>query len=130
MGNIDFLKLNDVLLAHEDQTSRYGGDPSIRDLGLLESALAQPQAAFGGKYLHEFPFEMAAAYLFHIVLNHPFVDGNKRAGAVAALLFLEINGIVVNPPKGSVYKLTLSVANGQIEKPEIAEFLRTHSVAA
>jgi len=70
---------------------RYGGDPGVRDVGLLESALAQPRVAFGGKTPHAFPFEMAAAYLFHIVQNHPFVDGNIRTGAVAALLFLDLS---------------------------------------
>lgn len=130
MSSIDFLTLIDILQAHEDQIARYGGDSSVRDMCLLESAIAQPQAAFGGSYLHEFPFDMAAAYLFHIVQNHPFVDGNKRTGAVASLLFLELNGVLINAPKGSIYNLTLAVANGQIEKPEIAKFFRTHVVAS
>lgn len=73
MDDIEFLELNDVLLIHIDQISRYGGEATIRDLGLLESAIAQPQAGFGGELLHSFPFEMAAAYLFHIVMNHPFL---------------------------------------------------------
>ena len=100
----------------------------MRDLGLLESAVAQPQASFGGQMLHEFPFEMAAAYLFHIVQNHPFLDGNKRAGAVAALAFLDLNGIEIDAPKGSLYELTLSVATSQAGKAEIAEFFRSHAV--
>jgi len=122
MSDIDFLSLQDVLLAHMDQISRYGGDPGVRDVSLLESAIAQPQATFGGTFLHDFPFEMAAAYLFHIVQNHPFVDGNKRSGVVAALLFLELNNIGVAAPVGSIYKLTIAVANGHAEKPEIAVF--------
>ena len=77
-----FLSLAEVLEIHRDQIERYGGDPGIRDLDLLQSALAIPAAGFGGQYLHNDLYEMAAAYLFHITQNHPFVDGNKRTGAV------------------------------------------------
>ena len=73
----DFLQTSDLLRLHTDQITRYGGDPGIRDLGLLGSAIAQPQAGFGGQFLHADIFEMAAAYLFHIVQNHPCLDGNK-----------------------------------------------------
>lgn len=96
----EFLQISDVLSLHADQVERYGGKSGVRDMKLLESALAQPQTRFGGNYLHEFPFEMAAAYLFHIVKNHPFVDGNKRAGVVAALVFLDFNGIDLTIPEG------------------------------
>ncbi len=123
----DFLTLSDVLLLHDDQVALYGGATGVRDLGLLESAVAQPQAGYGGQLLHGDLFEMAAAYLFHIVKNHPFVDGNKRTGAVAALVFLDLNGIEIDAPKGSLYELTMSVAAGQAGKEEIARFLRTHA---
>ena len=123
----DFLTLQDVLLLHSAQIDQYGGEHGVRDAGLLESAIAQPQAAFGGDFLHGDLFEMAAAYLFHIVQNHPFVDGNKRTGAVAALAFLDFNGIEIDAPKGSIYDLTMSVATGQAGKTEIAEFFRTHA---
>ncbi|GDX90755.1 death-on-curing protein [Planctomycetia bacterium] len=128
MGDIDFLSLPDVLLAHADQIARYGGDSSVRDMGLLESAIAQPQATFGGTFLHEFPFYMAAAHLFHIVQNHPFVDGNKRSGAVAAPLFLELNNIEIDAPAGSIYEQTIAVANGLAGKLELATFFRNHAV--
>lgn len=130
MSDIDFLTLSDVLLAHSDQISRYGGDAAVRDMGLLESAIAQPQVTFGGEFLHKFPFEMAAAYLFHIVQNHPFVDGNKRSGAVAALLFLELNNVRSDAPSGSIYEQTIAVANGRAGKSELAEFFRMHAVAS
>ena len=71
------LTLDEVLEIHRDQLARYGGSQGIRDLGLLQSALAQPPATFGGQFLHADLFETAAAYLLHIVQNHPFVDGNK-----------------------------------------------------
>ena len=123
---IDFLQVADVLLLHSDQIDRYGGGLGVRDMGLLESAVAQPQASFGGEYLHVDLFEMAAAYLFHITKNHPFLDGNKRAGAISALVFLDTNGIEIDAPKGSIYDLTIAVATGQAGKTEIAEFFRSH----
>lgn len=123
----DFLSVDDVLTLHADQVDLYGGDHGLRELGLLESAVAQPRATFGGQTLHEFPFEMAAAYLFHIVQNHPFLDGNKRTGAVAALVFLDLNGIGIEAPQGSLFELTISVATGQASKTEIAEFFRSHA---
>ena len=123
----DFLALEDVLLLHGDQIDLYGGEYGVRDLGLLESAIAQPQATFGGNHLHGDLFEMAAAYPYHIVQNHAFLDGNKRTGAVAALVFLDLNGVEIDTPQGSIYDLTMSVAAGQAGKAEIAEFFRTHA---
>lgn len=72
----------------------FGGSDGLRDANLLASTVAQPSATFGGSLLHEDLFAMAAAYLFHIVMNHPFIDGNKRTGLAAALVFLDINGLV------------------------------------
>jgi len=69
---------------------------------------------------------MAAAYLYHIVQNHPFVDGNKRAGAIAALVFLDINGVEINAPKGALFELTMAVARSEKGKTEIAEWFRQH----
>lgn len=123
----DYLSVEDVLLLHADQIELYGGDQGVREIDLLDSAVAQPQAAFGGQMLHEYPFEMAAAYLFHIVQNHPFLDGNKRAGAVAALVFLDLNGIEVEAPAGSLYDLTIAVATGKADKAQIAEFFQAHA---
>jgi death on curing protein len=73
-----FLALELVLELHRDQIESFGGSPGIRDQGLLESALAQPEATFGGEYLHSTIPDQAAAYLYHLALNHPFIDGNKR----------------------------------------------------
>ncbi len=122
---MDFLSIKDVLILHADQVELYGGKKGVRDAALLESAIAQPQAGFGGEYLHGDIYEMAAAYMFHIVQNHPFFDGNKRAGAISALVFLDLNGIEIEAPKGRLYDLTIFVATGQAGKVEIAEFFRT-----
>jgi death-on-curing protein len=122
-----FLSLDEVLETHRDQITRYGGAAGIRDLGLLQSALAQPQATFGGQFLHADVFEMAAAYLFHIVQNHPFVDGNKRVGAVAAIVFLLLNDEDTTTTSAELESLVLAVAQGQRTKMEIAQFLRDHA---
>lgn len=123
----DFLTLADVLAIHANQVGLYGGEQGVRDPGLLESALAQPQAMFDGAFLHEDLFVMAGAYLFHIVQNHPFLDGNKRTGAVAALVFLDLNGVTIEAPKGSLYDLSMSVATGRAGKAEVVEFFRSHA---
>ena len=122
-----FLNLAEVLAFHSDQIRRYGGSPGIRDLNMLQSALAAPAASFGGTYLHEDVFAMAAAYLFHIVDNHPFVDGNKRTGTAAMLTFLAVNGYSVKAGIDELERLVFSVAEGRTKKPEIASFLRKHS---
>ncbi len=92
---IEFLTVEVVLALHQRQLDRFGGGAGLRDRGLLESAIAQPQASFGGTFAHDGLFAMAAAYLFHIVSNHPFVDGNKRAGLLAAQVFLDVNGVTL-----------------------------------
>jgi death-on-curing protein len=123
-----FITLDEVLEIHRDQLARYGGSDGIRDLGLLQSAIAQPQATFGGQFLHADFFEMAAAYLFHLVQNHPFVDGNKRVGAVAALVFLRLNDQDLRISDVELESLVLAVAQSQIDKTAIASFFRGHVI--
>lgn len=96
-------------------------------MGLLQSALAMPSSGFGEEYFHKDLYEMAAAYLFHIVKNHPFVDGNKRAGFVASYVFLRLNGVLVTADEASYEKITLDAAQGKADKPQIAAFFRKHS---
>lgn len=122
-----FLTLDDLLDAHTEQISNYGGSHGVRDIGLLESAQAQPEAQFGGQYLHVDLFEMAAAYLYHIVQSHPFIDGNKRVGLEAALVFLEINDLTLNATDDGLVDLTLRTAQSLASKTDIANFFRTHS---
>ncbi len=88
-----FLTLAEVIEIHNDQIKRYGGSAAIRNIGLLQSAIAQPPASFSGQWLHGDIFMMAAAYAFHICGNHPFIDGNKRTALASALVFLRLNGI-------------------------------------
>jgi len=115
------------LIFHKDQLERYGGKRGLRDDGLLESALAQPQASFDGEYVHQDLFHMAAAYGFHICQNHPFFDGNKRTALIAMYMFLYVNGYKVVADKKSLYALIMDLANGQITKEELAIYLKEHS---
>jgi len=86
-----FLSLDEVLEIHQQQIERYGGSPGLRGVAGLESAVATPQAAFDGEFLHATIPAMAAACLFHLCQNHAFIDGNKRVGANAAITFLFVN---------------------------------------
>jgi death-on-curing protein len=120
-----FLTLDHVLRLHARQIEQFGGSDGIRDVALIESAIAQPQQVFGGEYLHKDFAAMAAAYLFHLTKNHGFVDGNKRIGAAAALVFLEMNGIDTDTiDESKMELLTLSVADGTADKDDAAAFFR------
>jgi death-on-curing protein len=122
-----FLGLDEVIAIHADQIERYGGLAGIRDMELLKSATAMPRAGFGGDYLHTDIFEMAAAYLLHIVRNHPFVDGNKRTGAVSAVVFLLLNRIELLTDEDSFERIVLMAAEGKMTKEEIARFFRNNT---
>lgn len=123
-SKIFFVTLDDVLALHFDQLRAFGGLNGIRDKGLLESAVATPQASYGGNYLHDDMFKMAAAYLYHIVKNHPFLDGNKRTGAVAAFAFMGMNGFESNFTQDQFYHLAHGVAASNLDKEEVAQLLK------
>jgi death-on-curing protein len=125
-----FLTLDEVVEIHRDQIERYGGTLGVRDWGLLKAAVSMPAAAFGGQLLHTDLFEMASAYLFHLVQNHPFIDGNKRVGAVAADVFLALNDIRLSAGQDDYADFVMSVARGETSKSAAAEFLRANSTPA
>ncbi len=125
-----FLTLDEVLAIHRDQIARYGGSEGVRDWGLLQSALAMPAASFGGQFLHSDLCEMAAAYLFHFVQNHPFVDGNKRVGAVSAYVFLALNRTRLTAGQDAYADLVLSVARGETPKSAVTTFFRENTTPA
>lgn len=125
-----FLTLDEITEIHRDQIARYGGSEGIRDFGLLKSAVAIPAAGFGGQFLHADLCEMAAAYLFHIVQNHPFIDGNKRVGAVAAYVFLAMNNMQLTAKQSAYADLVLSVACSETPKSAVAEFFRSNTAPA
>jgi len=124
LTGVIFLGLDEVIAVHGNQLRLYGGLAGIRSLDLLKSALAMPTAAFGGDYLHTNIYDMAAAYLFHIAKNHPFLDGNKRVGATAAALFLLMNGIELVADEDKYEQLVLSVVAGKAGKAEITRFFK------
>ena len=119
-----FLTLDEVLALHADQIRRYGGRQGLRDIELLQSALGTPQATFDGALLHPTLSEMAAAYLFHLVQNHAFIDGNKRAGLIAALAFLGLNDVSIDADPDELTELVLGVAAGKVSKAEVAVFFK------
>lgn len=126
MEDITFLSVDDVLLLHTDTIDIDGGSHGVRDHGLLDAAVAMPRQQFGGKYLHKDVAAMAAAYMFHIAQNHPFVDGNKRAAVLSALAFLTVNGIEELPEPKELEVVTLQVAAGELHKDELTMWLRKH----
>ncbi len=124
MKSLIFLTLAEVIDIHSNQIELYGGKNGVRDFGLLQSALAQPEATFAGQWLHEDIFLMAAAYAFHICQNHPFFDGNKRAALASALVFLELNSISLDDPKGNLLEAMLNIAKGALSKQQFAQILK------
>jgi death-on-curing protein len=123
----DFLTVEEVLEIHRDQIARYGGEGGLRDEGMLRSAVAMPASGSGDRYYHEDLFEMAAAYLYHIVRNHPFLDGNKRTGLVVALVFLDLNGVQVRASQAEIETLVRQVAEGKADKKAVADLFRARS---
>ncbi len=119
-----FLSLDEVLGIHADQVGRYGGLSGLQDVGLLKSALGVPESTFEGEFLHGSTSEQAAAYLYHIIRNHPFADGNKRTALMSALVFLGLNGLRLRADPDALYRLVDGVAAGVVSKAEVAVFLQ------
>lgn len=119
-----FLTVSEVLEIHALQVRLFGGDPGVLNRGLLESAIAQPQFAFAGEFVHPDLPTMAAAYLFQIANNDPFADGNKRTATHAALTFLRLNGIKLQLDVDHTEQTVIAVASGSMTKEQLAEFFR------
>lgn len=114
-----------ILAVHDQLLAEFGGDSGVRDAGLLDSALARPEHKFA---YEEAPlFDLAAAYAFGIVKNHPFVDGNKRTGFMAAILFLERNGGRFAAPEADAVVRTLALAAGEMTENQYAAWLEENS---
>ena len=122
---IQFLSVEDVIRIHDDSIVHDGGSPGIRDRGLLESAVMMPAQQYGGAYLHPSIGAMAAAYLFHIANNHPFVDGNKRAGVMSAIVFLYVNDVALRATPDDLERITLAVADGSLSKDGLIAWFRS-----
>jgi death-on-curing protein len=120
----EFLTIEEVCALHRVQLERWGGQDGVRDLGALESAIAQPQATFEGEYLHDDIFAMAAAYAFHLAESQAFVDGNKRTGLDAALTFLALNGFRIADPEGALFDAMIEISARVLTKRELGNLLR------
>ncbi len=124
---IGFLTTADALAIHAQQLERFGGSDGVREQGLLDSGVAQAQASFGGQLMHSDVIAMAGAYWFHIVRNHAFVDGNKRTGLLACLVFLRRHGWSLDHVSPALYEVTLALADGKLSKEHLTDWLRLHA---
>lgn len=125
---INYLSIEQVLAIHDQMVKRFGGSFGIRDLGLIDSAVARPQASFGGQDLYTNIFDKAAALLQSLLKNPPFVDGNKRTALTSAGLFMKKNGWeLINAHKEEV-KFAIKVDNSNLSLEQISKWLKEHSV--
>jgi death-on-curing protein len=124
-----FISKESVLLIHKIMIDKFGGTYGIRDEKLLESALNMPESGFGYEYFHKTLFDKASAYLYHLVKNHPFVDGNKRIGFACAETFLRVNGYKLKKEnKKEIYEFVLQIASdNSISKENVSLFLEKNS---
>jgi death on curing protein len=119
-----YLSLDQVLQIHEAHIERFGGSAGLRDPGALESAVARPAMTFGGEDLYADIPSKAAALMHSLVMNHAFVDGNKRVGVTAAELFLRLNGYRLDASNPELEELTMTVARGELDGEALAIWFR------
>lgn len=122
-----WLKETVILAVHDEQLAEHGGRQDIRDMGLISSALLRPQNLAADE--NPSVFDLAAAYAFGIIKNHPFVDGNKRTGFLASYIFLVLNGWELMASEIDAVTIVLALTEGKIEETTFSEWLKTHSVA-
>jgi death-on-curing protein len=125
---IRYLTEDEVLELHEEGILLYGGSPGVRSYELIDSALAQPQATFGGQDLFPTVIDKAAALGFSLIANHGFVDGNKRVGFAALDVFLRLNGYRIQADLNDAEAITLSVASGSMSREELTHWVLHHAV--
>ena len=119
-----YLSVEQVLRIHRRQVENFGGSEGLRDRGALVAAIQRPQATFGGEDLHADPAAKAAALMHALIANHPFVDGNKRTGAMAAELFLLFNGFELAADDVGLESVAMAVARGELSAGELAIWIR------
>ena len=124
-----YLSLREILILHERIAIESGGGVGVRDLGLLESAVAQPRQSFDSTDLYPSIPEKAAALGFSLISNHPFIDGNKRVGHAAIEIFLVLNGHELHADVDEQERLVLGVAAGEIGRERLTEWIKDHTEA-
>jgi len=122
--NCFHLTVDIVRELHAEAIGRFGGRDGVRDNALLESAVAAPQASFGGKSPYRDLAEVAAAYLYYLCRNHPFIDGNKRAALGSCIVFLRLNGVEPRPDGSEWEELVLAIAAGSLDREQATARLR------
>jgi len=125
-----YLTLAEVLDLHRRIIEQTGGSPRLRDLGALESAIAQPRMTFGGENLYPTLVDKAAALCFSIIHNHPFVDGNKRVAHAAMEVFLILNGFQIHASADEQEQIMLGLASGNLSREQLVTWLHDHIVRA
>ncbi len=123
-----YIPIEEVLIIHDDMISRYGGSFGIRDMGLIESALARPKASFGGQDLYPGVLDKAAALFHSLIFNHAFTDGNKRTALTVTARFLSLNGYELKASQEEIVEFPLWVDNTHPDIEEIAKWLREHTM--
>jgi len=126
---LKFITIEEVIEIHSSIIQFAGGLDGMRDIGLLISAIEMPKSTMFGEDLHESVFDKAAAYIFHIVCNHAFLDGNKRTGLVVGLIFLDMNGVEITTPEPDLEEMVCGVAQGRLNKQEISQILQSSKKA-
>jgi len=121
-----YLTLGEVLDLHRRVIEQSGGAEGVRDLGGVESAVAQPQMTFGGDELYPTIESKATALCFSLVMNHPFVDGNKRIGHAAMETFLVMNGFDLAADVDDAEKIILTLAAGNLPREELLDWVKSH----
>jgi death on curing protein len=124
----EYLSVQQLLFLHMRLIETTGGTHGVRDLGLLQAAVARPQATFDGQELYPDLFSKAAALMHSLILSHPMIDGNKRLGIAAAGIFLERNGVRLNADNAALEAFTLGVAQGGVDAEDISQWLAANSV--
>lgn len=127
MDETNFLEFDEILAIHHDQIIRYGGSHGIRDLDPLISAVARPQASFASNDLYPDLFSKASALIHSLILNHPFIDGNKRTAVVATARFLFINGFILKMSKDELINLPVKIETKDLGLDKISKWLKKHS---
>ena len=122
-----FLTLVEIMDIHRDQIGRYGGIPGLRDEALLNAAYTMPMSSFSGNYLHLCTPSKAAAYMYHIAMNHPFFDGNKRVATVASLVFLEMNDHELDVGDDQLEEVIFKLARGELTKDDLIGFFKENT---
>ena len=124
-----FLTLKEILILHNKLIETSGGSKGIRDINNLKSAIAQPFMTFDGKYLYESIIDKAIALGFSLIMNHPFIDGNKRIGHAAMEIFLFLNGYELNAKQAEQERIILDLASGKLNREKFAKWVHENAIS-